>query len=53
MAEEVKQVVEETVDQVDEASADVKKAVKKAAKEVEETPVVAEAKKASGSEASR
>ena len=48
MAEEVKQVVEETVDQVDEASADVKKAVKKAAKEVEKTPVVAEVKKATG-----
>ena len=31
MAEEVKQVVEETVDQVDEASAEVKKAAKKAA----------------------
>ena len=49
MAEEVKQAVEETVDQVDEASADVKKAVKKATKEVEKTPVVAEAKKATGS----
>ena len=31
MAEEVKQVVEETVAQVDEASAEVKKAAKKAA----------------------
>jgi poly(hydroxyalkanoate) granule-associated protein len=49
MAEDVKQVVEETVDQVDEASGDVKKAVKKATKEVEKTPVVAEAKKATGS----
>jgi poly(hydroxyalkanoate) granule-associated protein len=49
MAEEVKQVVEETVDQVDEASADVNKAVKKAAKDVEKTPVVAEVKKATGS----
>ena len=50
MAEDVKQVVEETADQVDEASADVKKAVKKAAKEVEKTPVVAEVKKATGNE---
>ena len=49
MAEEVKQAVEETVDQVGEASADVNKAVKKAAKEVEKTPVVAEVKKATGS----
>ena len=48
MAEEVKQAVEETVAQVDEAAADVQKAVKKAAKEVEKTPVVAEAKKATG-----
>ena len=34
---------------MDEASADVKKAVKKATKEVEKTPVVAEVKKSAGS----
>jgi poly(hydroxyalkanoate) granule-associated protein len=50
MAEEVKQVVEETADQVDEASAEVKKSVKKATKEVEKTPVVAEVKKATGND---
>ena len=49
MAEEVNQVIEETVAQVHEASAEVKKAAKKAAKEVEKTPVVAEVKKATGS----
>ena len=48
MAEEVKQVIEETADQVDEASAEVKKSAKKAAKEVEKTPAVAEVKKATG-----
>ena len=44
MAEEVKQVVEETAAQVPEASAEVKKAAKKA----EEAPAVADAKKAAG-----
>jgi len=48
MAEEVTQVVEETVAQVQEVAADAKKAAKKAAKEVEEAPVVADGKKASG-----
>jgi len=48
MAEEVKQVVEETAAQVDEASAEVKKATKKVAKEAEEAPAVADAKKAAG-----
>ncbi len=50
MAEDVKQVVEEAAAQVDEASAEVKKATKKAAKEVEEAPVVADAKKAAGND---
>ena len=49
MAEEVKQVIEEAADQVDEGSAEVKKAAKKAAKDVEGSPVVAEVKKATGS----
>ena len=50
MAEEVNQVIEETVAQVDEASAEAKKTVKKVAKEVEKTPVVAEVKKATGND---
>jgi poly(hydroxyalkanoate) granule-associated protein len=49
MAEEVNQVIEETVAQVDEAPAEIKKAAKKAAKETEGAPVVADVKKAAGS----
>jgi poly(hydroxyalkanoate) granule-associated protein len=50
MAEEVNPVVEETAAQVQEASAEVKKGAKKVAKEVEESPVVADAKKAAGND---
>ncbi len=49
MAEEVKQVIEETVAQVDEATTEVKKAAKKGAKEIAEAPVVVDAKQAAGS----
>ena len=48
MAEEVKQVVEDATAQVQEAQEEGKKAAKKAAQAVQETPVVAEIKKATG-----
>ena len=46
MAEEVKQVVEDVAEQVQDAAADVKKSAKVAAEKVEEAPVAAEAKEA-------
>lgn len=49
MAEEVKQVIEETVAQVDEATTEGKKAAKKGAKEIAEAPAVVDAKQTAGS----